>query len=300
MSSSVPRLLPARPSVEQLKHQARDLQRAFQRGDPAAIARLQPYFPNATIASHTQTLLVLAREYGYSNWAKLSEAARRATEATAKSFPVPGFSASMPTIHMLVGPTCSLKTWLALDVALAVVTGTPMLGQAPVPTPVLVVDSLEMSQAIMNRVHRLSRGRGWASSPSGILYLDSRGRQIEYLLGDIERSAVRHGTRLVILDGTDLLAASACTRAALRAVERMRTVPVMWLALAWPEGGWAKPSVRQRVDAVWTLAFGDQDDPDEEPSNRHLVLHQQDRSVSWRVRFSDDNGPVRTFYGHPS
>jgi ankyrin repeat protein len=69
--------LPARPDLEQLRHQAKDLLHAAQRGDPGAIARVRAV-SDQIILSATQ--LALAREYGFASWAKLKlEVERRDT-----------------------------------------------------------------------------------------------------------------------------------------------------------------------------------------------------------------------------
>jgi hypothetical protein len=60
--------LPARPDLDQLRHQAKDLLHAAQRGDPAAIARIGAV-SGPVILSAAQ--LAIAREYGFASWAKL-------------------------------------------------------------------------------------------------------------------------------------------------------------------------------------------------------------------------------------
>ena len=60
--------LPARPDLDQLRHQARELLRAAQRGDIEAIARIRAV-SDRTILSSAQ--LALAREYGFASWARL-------------------------------------------------------------------------------------------------------------------------------------------------------------------------------------------------------------------------------------
>lgn len=74
--------LPSRPSVEQLKKQAKELLRAWQAQDAAALERLKASHPeyaskpladsNALALADAQ--LVLAREYGHSSWPKLRHA----------------------------------------------------------------------------------------------------------------------------------------------------------------------------------------------------------------------------------
>ena len=60
--------LPARPDLGQLRHQARDLLRAAQRGDPDAVARTSAVSGRLILSS---AQLALAREYGFASWAKL-------------------------------------------------------------------------------------------------------------------------------------------------------------------------------------------------------------------------------------
>ena len=68
------RHLPAKPDLRQLKHQAKDLLRAFQRGDPSAIADFADYHPqrvDATSAQLADAQLVLARSYDAISWPRL-------------------------------------------------------------------------------------------------------------------------------------------------------------------------------------------------------------------------------------
>jgi uncharacterized protein len=60
--------LPAQPDLDQLRHQARDLLRAAQRGDPKANARIRVVASRIILSS---AQLALAREYGFASWAKL-------------------------------------------------------------------------------------------------------------------------------------------------------------------------------------------------------------------------------------
>lgn len=66
--------LPARPSLEQLRKQAKELLKAYRADDPAAVARFQTQHPTA-IAEKGLALadaqFVLAREYRFPSWAKL-------------------------------------------------------------------------------------------------------------------------------------------------------------------------------------------------------------------------------------
>jgi hypothetical protein len=68
--------LPARPDLEQLRHQAKGLLRAAQHGDPGATARIRVVSDQLILSS---AQLALAREYGFASWAKLKlEVERRA------------------------------------------------------------------------------------------------------------------------------------------------------------------------------------------------------------------------------
>ena len=66
--------LPARPSLVQLRKQAKELLRDYRANDRAALARVQEHHPRIT-SERRLTLadaqLVVAREYGFSSWAKL-------------------------------------------------------------------------------------------------------------------------------------------------------------------------------------------------------------------------------------
>ena len=63
------RELPAKPNLEHLRKQAKDLLRDFERGEPAAVERfgsISAATPKLADAQH-----VIARDYGFADWAKL-------------------------------------------------------------------------------------------------------------------------------------------------------------------------------------------------------------------------------------
>jgi hypothetical protein len=73
----MPRRLPVRPDLEQLKHQAKDLLRAIRVGDPSAIAELEQYHPkkpDPASAKLADAQLVLARSYEAPSWPRLVQA----------------------------------------------------------------------------------------------------------------------------------------------------------------------------------------------------------------------------------
>ena len=68
------RTLPVRPDLNQLKHQAKDLLKAFRRGDAEATASFAELHPNAAGARRAtlaDAQLVLARMYGASSWTRI-------------------------------------------------------------------------------------------------------------------------------------------------------------------------------------------------------------------------------------
>src|SRR5688572_6562903 len=69
------RELPSEPNLEQLKHQAKDLLKAHNAGDPEAIQRVRESHPTATTAKLrlSDAQLVIAREYGFASWPKLKK-----------------------------------------------------------------------------------------------------------------------------------------------------------------------------------------------------------------------------------
>src|ERR1700752_5021731 len=74
------RHIPVRPDLVQLKHQAKDLLKAIQQGDPSAIEEFNQSHPSLHISSNTSELslsdvqLALARSYGVASWPRLVHA----------------------------------------------------------------------------------------------------------------------------------------------------------------------------------------------------------------------------------
>jgi len=66
--------LPARPSLESLRKQAKKLTRGIAAGDPDAIRRARARLPQAKLPlSQRDAQLVLAREYGFAGWQELTK-----------------------------------------------------------------------------------------------------------------------------------------------------------------------------------------------------------------------------------
>lgn len=68
------RELPDRPDMDQLRHQARALQRGALAGDPDALRRLHAVSNRTTL---TAAQLAIAREYGFASWARLKAGVER-------------------------------------------------------------------------------------------------------------------------------------------------------------------------------------------------------------------------------
>jgi SAM-dependent methyltransferase len=68
--------LPARPDLEHLRREAKQLLRQLRAAEPAAVARLAAYAPGLEPALSTAQLIV-AREYGFSSWTQLKNLVSR-------------------------------------------------------------------------------------------------------------------------------------------------------------------------------------------------------------------------------
>src|SRR6266487_1688592 len=70
---SAARDLPARPSLDSLRKQAKKLARDAAAGNAEAIARVHAQLPRATLPlSNRNAQLVIAREYGFVGWPDLT------------------------------------------------------------------------------------------------------------------------------------------------------------------------------------------------------------------------------------
>ncbi len=73
MPSRFHRTLPARPDLDQQKRLAKDLLNAFDAGDGEARERVRDALPDKREIALADAQYVLAREYGYANWATLKQ-----------------------------------------------------------------------------------------------------------------------------------------------------------------------------------------------------------------------------------
>ncbi|HEX8693976.1 MAG TPA: ankyrin repeat domain-containing protein [Longimicrobium sp.] len=119
------RSLPARPSLAQLKLQAKELQRAHREGKPSAAARIAAHHPRLKGRSPQAVLgrplaladaqLVLAREYGFESWAALKHRVEVGSRV-AQFRPHPRFGEAAAALD--AGDLGRLRALLAADPAL--------------------------------------------------------------------------------------------------------------------------------------------------------------------------------------
>lgn len=65
------RKLPVNANLDNLKKQAKSLLKTIKENDPAALARVKPYFNDPNAIGLQDAQLVIARDYGFSSWKKL-------------------------------------------------------------------------------------------------------------------------------------------------------------------------------------------------------------------------------------
>src|SRR6185369_9818067 len=73
MSSPFRRTLPSTPSLAQQKKQAKELLQAFTAGDSEARERVRAVLPDKPRIALADAQFVLAREYGFTDWAGLRQ-----------------------------------------------------------------------------------------------------------------------------------------------------------------------------------------------------------------------------------
>jgi ankyrin repeat protein len=82
VSSPFSRPLPSRADLPQQKKQAKELLQSFKSGDAEARARVRAALPDKQTIALADAQFVLAREYGFSNWAALKQHIESHAEAT--------------------------------------------------------------------------------------------------------------------------------------------------------------------------------------------------------------------------
>src|SRR5258705_3773279 len=82
MSSPFARPLPSPADLSQQKKQAKELLQSFKSGDAEALARVRAVLPDKRKIALADAQLVLAREYGFTNWAALKQHIESHVETT--------------------------------------------------------------------------------------------------------------------------------------------------------------------------------------------------------------------------
>src|SRR5665811_1496455 len=82
MSSPFSRSLPARPDLAQQKKQSKELLQAFTAGDIEARKRVRAALRDKEHIALADAQFVLAREYGFANWAALKQHIDERVEAS--------------------------------------------------------------------------------------------------------------------------------------------------------------------------------------------------------------------------
>ncbi len=86
--------LPARPDLDQLRRQARELHRSARSGDPGALRRLQPVSGRVALSA---AQLAIARDYGFASWPRLkAEVERRQAGSSQAGSSQAGHAAGEP------------------------------------------------------------------------------------------------------------------------------------------------------------------------------------------------------------
>jgi ankyrin repeat protein len=122
-------VLPARPDLDQLRHQAKDLLRAAKAGDAAAAGRIRAVSGQLTLAS---AQLAIARDYGFASWAQLKAGVQeRVTDLAEK---VTTFCEA------------SIRDWTGL--AARMLAATPEIAEYNFATAVLLGDAARVREEI--------------------------------------------------------------------------------------------------------------------------------------------------------
>ena len=139
--------LPARPSLDHLRHEARALLRAAQAGDTAAAARIGAVSGSLTLAS---AQLALAREYGFASWARLK------AEVTART----------AELAQLADAFCVASIRDGSDRAVRMLAATPELAGYSLATAVILGDADRVRAEIARdpgAVTRVDARTGWTA-----------------------------------------------------------------------------------------------------------------------------------------
>lgn len=113
--------LPAHPSLEQLRKQAKDLLRAYRAGDPAALSRLHAHGPPAKRDSYAlaDAQLCIAREYDFASWPRLKRYVESVQRPADYDEPLWGRDTWPFLVAVFQGDEAAVRRMLSRDPSLA-------------------------------------------------------------------------------------------------------------------------------------------------------------------------------------
>ena len=154
------RELPAKPNLEHLKKQAKELLRDFQQHKSAAVERFRTYISNSTPpdAKLADAQHVIARDYGFSSWPKLKEHVESVTLAPAEQLAAAVRASNAQRVARVLEEHPELKAHVNQPLASL---GDPPLLAAVQRSDRKTIDVLLRASADIN-----VRGRFWAGGRS--------------------------------------------------------------------------------------------------------------------------------------
>ena len=194
--SAIRRILPARPSLEQQRKQARELLSGFREGGAEAVARVRAELPDKPRITLADTQFVLAREYGFRSWAELKS---HIESHTAGIDPRTLFRSLVAD-----GDAAGLRDVLRRDPAVRALVNEPLFGfDSPALVSVAGGDDVEIVDVLLELGADPNRRSGWWAGGFHPLH-SARGAVAERLL---RAGAVPDACAAAQLDRPDLLRA---------------------------------------------------------------------------------------------
>jgi hypothetical protein len=112
----MPRSLPERPDLAQLRRQAKELQRAAAAGDPRALRRVDAVSPPERRTTLATAQLALAREHGFASWPRLKLEVERILQQGATVAPAAAKPAGRTTVGLrITGHRLPGLRWASYD-----------------------------------------------------------------------------------------------------------------------------------------------------------------------------------------
>ena len=116
-----------------------------------------------------------------------------------RAFLVDGLLREGEVLNLIAAPKIG-KSWLVLQLLLAVANGKLFLGRATAQGPVLLVDNELHRETLAQRLSAVSKATQMPLDRVHVLSLRGRLKDLDQLRGDIERESCRVGAKLIALD----------------------------------------------------------------------------------------------------